>query len=437
MAKKIYDIKPPKLTKKVEKEIKDFLAQEKNLSARIKAGKPTRRKSPSGLEEKTYSIWLPISIGIVVLVLVVGIFLFFKLPKADIAIWPKVDTLSFQQTIIAEKSVDSVNVAKAVIPAQYFETSKTVSQDFPSTGNATDAGRASGTITVYNKYNPVAPITLKSGTHFMSDSGKLFVSLQKVVIPAAKKSGSKIIPSSVQVNVRAVEGGDSYNIAPSNFSVPGLKGSDYYYSIYATSAVAMTGGYTGKIKKVTDDDIQLAKDTLVKKATDDAEAELKGQVSSDYILLDNAISTSTTSASTQTKTGTVVDNFTYQVTIKANCLAFKKADLDKFGKDYIISKIPEGKTLLQDSFKINYSATTVDISGGKETLSVDFSSGVYENIDKNSMELSLIGKNVSQINETINSRLGENVSKIDVNLWPFWVTSSPNNQKAVKIQLKF
>ena len=99
----------------------------------------------------------------------------------------------------------------------------------------------------------------------MSDSGKLFVALQKIVIPAAKKSGSKITPGSVQINVQAVEGGTDYNIAPSNFSVPGLKGTAYYYSIYATSTAAMTGGYTGKVKKVTDDDIQGAKDVLTKK----------------------------------------------------------------------------------------------------------------------------------------------------------------------------
>ena len=142
-------------------------------------------------------------------------------------------------------------------------------------------------------------LTCRAGvcTHFLSDSGKLFVALDKVVIPAAKKSGSKITPGTVTIKIQAVDGGTDYNIAPSNFSIPGLSHTSYFYCINAVSTVAMAGGYTGKVKKVTDDDIQGAEDTLVKKATTDATATLKGQVSSDYILLDNAISSSTTGAS--------------------------------------------------------------------------------------------------------------------------------------------
>ncbi len=425
MAKKIYDIKPPRVAKKIEKDLKEFLGDDKRKKARGRHKKESR------------PVWLPVSIGAAVVLLVAGVYLFFKLPKADIQIWPKVDTLSFKQTITADKSADLLDIAKAVIPAQYFEASKTASQDFPATGNALNEGQASGTITIYNKYDPPAPLTLKAGTHFMSDSGKLFVALQKIVVPAAKKNGSKITPGSVQVKIQAVEGGEMYNIAPSTFIVPGLKGTAYYYSIYATSASAMAGGYSGKVKKVTNDDINGAKDVLTKKVADDAVSTLKSQISSDYVLLDNAISSNVISASTQTKSGTVADNFTEQAIVKASALAFKKSDLDQFAKNYIISQIPDGQTLLDNSFKINYSASAVDVSGGKATLNLDFSSGVYQNIDKNSMTLSLIGKNASQINETINSRLGDSVSKIKINFWPFWVTSAPNSQGRVNIELKF
>jgi hypothetical protein len=33
--------------------------------------------------------------------------------------------------------------------------------------------------------------------------------------------------------------------------------------------------------------------------------------------------------------------------------------------------------------------------------------------------------------------LGDSVPKIQINFWPFWVTSVPNNQNAVNIELKF
>lgn len=432
MAKKIYDIKPPKIARKAEKEIKEFLANDKKHFPKL-AGK----KSYSRRKKQSRPVWFPVSIGVAVVLIIVAVYLFFTLPKADIQIWPKVDVLSFQQTVIADKSADSVGADKAVIPAKYFEALKTESQNFPATGNASNEGQASGTVTVYNKSDPPSPMTLKAGTHFMSDSGKLFVALQKIIVPAATKSGSKITPGSVQVKIQAVEGGEAYNIAPSTFIVPGLKGTAYYYSISAVSTKDMAGGYSGKVKKVTDDDIQGAKDVLSKKTSSDASADLISQIPADYVLLDNAISSNVSSASTQTKTGTVADNFTYSTTVKVSALAFKKSDLDQFAKNYIISQIPDGQTLLDSSYQINYSAGTVDISGGKEALDLDFSSGVYQSIDKNSVSLSLLGENANQINEIINNSLGDSVSKIKINFWPFWVTSAPKSQSKVNIELKF
>ena len=429
MAKKVYDIKPPKLAKKVEKDLKEFFEEEKKV---VK-----RRRKPVAAKKQDRPAWVWISVaGAAALVLVCGV-LFFKLPKADVEIWPKTEVLSFEQSITAEKSSTSVDIDESLMPVQYYEVSKTDSQEFQATGNASDEGKASGTITIYNKYDPPTSVTLKNGTHFMSDSGKLFIILQKVVIPAAKKSGSKITPGSVTVKVQAVEGGEGYNIAPSTFSVPGLKGTAYYYSISAESTKDMSGGYAGKIRKVTDDDIQGAKDAMVKKVSDQAKEELKSQIPQGYILIDDAISTKTSDASTATKSGTVAENFTYQATVKASGLAFKKSDLDQFAKDYIVSQMPEGQAMLDSSFKIDYSIESVDISGGKMVLNLTFSSSIYKNVDKNSLAVSLMGKSAGQMSEILKANMGDGLSDVKVKLWPFWVSKSPNSQKNVNIELKF
>lgn len=426
MPKKIYDVVPPKLAKKIEKDVKEFLEEENK--------KPKRRMQ---YKREGRSVWLPVSIGVVIVVVLIGGYLFFKLPKATIQIWPKVDILSFQQTITADKSADMTDIEEFIIPAKYFESTKTLSEEFPATGNATDEGRASGVITVYNKYDPPAPLTLKAGTRFLSDSGKLFTADQKVVIPAAKKSGGKITPGSVQVKVTAAEGGDSYNIPASNFSVPGLKGTAYYYSVYAESDGPMSGGYAGEIKKVTNSDIQDAEDSLVEKLTSEAVLDMENQISSDYIILDDAIFSEILDSGTETKSGAVTDNFTYEATIKVTALAFKKSDVEEFAKKYIISQMPDGKTFLDSSLKTDYSATDVDISKGKVVLDLDFSAGIYQSIDKNSMSLSLVGKNSSQINEAVSAKLGDQLSRLEIKFWPFWVTKSPKSQKAVNVILKF
>ena len=70
-------------------------------------------------------------------------------------------------------------------------------------------------------------------------------------------------------------------------------------------------------------------------------------------------------------------------------------------------------------------------------VNLDFSSGAYQSINKNSLELSLLSKTADQIKEVVTSRLGEQVTKIETKFWPFWVSAAPNNQKAVIVELKF
>jgi len=133
----------------------------------------------------------------------------------------------------------------------------------------------------------------------------------------------------------------------------------------------------------------------------------------------------------------VAENFTYQATVKASGLAFKKSDLDQFAKDYIVSQMPEGQAMLDSSFKIDYSIESVDISGGKMVLNLTFSSSIYKNVDKNSLAVSLMGKSAGQMSEILKANMGDGLSDVKVKLWPFWVSKSPNSQKNVNIELKF
>jgi len=296
MAKKVYDIKPPKLTKKPEIHVKE-LKIEKTQRPRRKEIERTETRH----EKPKFFSWGKIVMGAGAVVVIIAIYLFFKLPKANIEIWPKIETLSFEKTITADKSADSIDLSLNIIPAEYFQEEKSESQEFSATGNASNEGKATGTITIYNKYDPPTSVTLKIGTHFLSDSGKYFITMQKIIIPTGKKSGSKITPGSAQVKVEAVEGGEGYNIGAATFSVPKLSGTNYYYSIYAQSSSAMAGGYAGKVKKIIDDDISQAKDALTKKLKAESEASLRNSIPSDYVLLDDMISSEIVSASTQAK----------------------------------------------------------------------------------------------------------------------------------------
>jgi hypothetical protein len=376
-------------------------------------------------------------VGASVLFLALGIFLYFKLQKAEVDIWPKTEILSFNQQITADKTVASVDLENNLIPVQILQEEKESWQEFDATGIALTDSKAGGIITVFNSYEPASPISLKAGTHFLSDSGKYFVSLQKITIPAAKTSGGKVVPGSVTVKVEAEEAGDGYNIGPAKFSVPKLSGTAYYYSVFASSSASMSGGYSKNVKKVTDDDIQNAKDTLVEKLSEDVVNSLKSKLSSDDILLDNAISTDVVNASSVIKEGAAIDKFNYQVKISVTALAFKKQDLEDLAKKYIVSQISDSETFLDESFVMNYTSDRVDIDGGKIIMNSDFSAKVYQKIDKDNLGSLFAHKTRDEITAIITDNLGENVSRVKVNFWPFWVQKAPSGENKINIDLDF
>ena len=176
----MFDILPPK--KKVSK-----IEEKKSTKG---PGSKKYHKETHSQRERHFPL-KEVLAGSGILVLILAGILYFKLQKADVKIWPKTEVLSFKEQVLADNSVDLINSNSKTIPAQYFEEEKDLWQEFPATGNASNDGKAGGTITIYNNYSPAGALTLKTGTHFLSDSGKYFITLQKVVIPAAKKQNNK------------------------------------------------------------------------------------------------------------------------------------------------------------------------------------------------------------------------------------------------------
>jgi len=421
MSKKIYDILPPKVAHRLE----NFLTKDSKA-------KTSRRKSRNRIHKKNLPLREILVGGGVILILFV-IYFVSQLPRTEIQIRPKTDVLAFEEQITAEKSVEAVDLARKMMPAQYIEQEQEGWQVFEATGEVSNDSKASGTITIYNKVKSSTPLTLKTGTHFLSDSGKYFVTLKKITVPASSKN----LPGSIKVKVEAQEAGPEYNIGASKFSVPKLAGTEYYYTIWGESNTDMTGGYRGSVKKVTKDDIAKAKDSLAKNLLDQAENLLKSRLSSDDVLLNRAVARNVLDVSSDVKAESIIDTFSQSAKVKVSALLFKKQDLDKFVKDDILSRLPESKKFLEKSLEINYTPVLIDISKGVEKVDLQLSVKTYQNIDSNILINLSQRKSSGQIKEIIRQMYGDKVSEIKVNFWPFWVQKSPKDKDRIKINLLF
>jgi hypothetical protein len=324
-----------------------------------------------------------------------------------------------------------------VIPGRYVEVKKDGTQAFPATANASNDGKAQGTITIYNKITPLTPFTLVAGTHFLSDSGKYFVTLAKVVVPAAKYQGSKLVPGQISVKVQAEQSGADYNIGPSKFSAPKLNGTAYYYVIYADSSAAMSGGYTGTAKKISDDDLQSAQDVLSKNLIEAAGNDLKSQIGADEVLADGAETELVVSSSSDMKAGTVTDTFNETASVIVSAIVFKKQDIDSYIKSDIAARIQDNTDYLESSLQTTYNSALADEKAGKLALDITPSVTTYPAVDVNMLSIGLSNKSADQIKESIDQSYQGNASEINIRFWPFWVTKSPSSQKRITISLHF
>ena len=180
MAKRFYDIVPPRVRSGARSK-----AAAKKMSSRA-----SRRGKISLMQMRRRLILA----GVCAVVVLVLVYLYVKLPYLSVDIQPATNAMAFNQQIAADKSVSAVDLQANKIPAKIIEAEKELFQDFPATGSSSNEGFATGVITVYNKYSPATPFNFRAKTRFISDSGKYFVSVGKISIPAAKYANGKLVP---------------------------------------------------------------------------------------------------------------------------------------------------------------------------------------------------------------------------------------------------
>lgn len=427
MNKKIYDIRPPKLSleiKDVEKSDKISIPDD---GSRKEAVLKTGKRSPYG----------EIFAGVFIVLILFVIYFYNSLPKSDIIIWPNLHQMTAEEKITAEKSVISADLTGGIIPAKYMEQEIEESREFQSTGIFENKKKSAGTIRVYNNLEPLSPFTLIKGTQFLSDLGRSFRALEKIVIPAASYQKGRLQPGFVDAKVEAVEAGEEYDIGPSKFSVPKLSGSIYFYGIYAESNNRMSGGYAGQSKKTTKEDIENAKNFLTSELLARAESILRKNLSDSDVLPENAILKIVVGFNSEAEPEKTADNFTANAKVKVSALVFNKDDVKNFAEKYFYAKLSDGKSLLKESVSTSYIPETIDIKGGKITINLKMSASEYQSIDKIYLIDLFAGKSINEMRDVAKLLYGDEVAKIEINFWPFWVNKSPRNQDRIKIDMSF
>jgi len=411
MPKKITDISPP--TSKLESKIPEIKRKEK-------------RDSFSHL----WKILIILGIG------VLGVFALSTQAKLEVTLTPYLETFSFKETFEVNVAAENIDFEKEIIPGEFFEKEIKKWKQFESTGREEKAERAKGKIKVYNSHTPPTPITLRATTRFLSAEGeKIFRTPKKVYLPPAQIKKGKIVPSVVEIEVIAQEPGEEYNIGPSKFSIPGLVGTAFYYSVWAESELPMTGGFRKEVKVVSEEDIEKGKASIEELMLKEAKKALKNEIPKDFVLLEDAIWEEWSEVNCFSKPGVEVDKFSCEGKMKIKGLGFRASDLKKLSEMLAKNIISSSENLLKDSLQFKYQKPKIILEKGKLILDLEISGKKYKNIPKETISQQIIKKTKPEIERFIFANYPQ-VERIEIKFWPFWIKKAPKNINRIKVKLK-
>lgn len=371
---------------------------------------------------------------ILVIIVVVGLgtFSYYFSLGVKILIWPKQETLNSQVQLTVDKETKDINIFAKIIPGFLFQEEKTISQDFAASGKSLKETKAEGTIRVYNNYSTTSQILI-ANTRFISAEGKLFRSLERVVIPGGKYEKGKLQPGYLDIKVRADQLGEEYNIGPSTFSIPGFAGTPKYTGFYGKSSESMKGGYKGEIAQVTEKDIENAKNAIFQRIFGETRNGLKEKISPEFILIEEGIRDKTLETSIP-KAGVFQETFKAEIKGVSEAIVYKKQDLENFAKETILFQKPVDKKLHQESLKIDYSLGKLDLDLGKITLNLNISAKIFSEINEEALKENIAGETPAQITEFLS--IQPQIERIEIKLLPFWAKEAPNNKDKIRVELR-
>ncbi len=387
-------------------------------SRRKEAGSAMENQGPLNLaaERRTKFPYPTVIIAVLVIAVSLGTLRYFS--KAEVDVTPSTISATIQNSFTASQSAGT-------LPFQIITAQKIASQSVNGSGTKTVNSAASGTITIYNTQTRAQ--TLVANTRFATASGLIFRIHSAVTVP----SGTAAKPGSVTAKVYADTTGSTYNVDPTNFTVPGFAGTPQASMVYARSESPMTGGASGNVPVVDSTLETQTRSALQTALAPDLLASIQAQVPSGYVLLPGASATSYLPLDSVPSTITGQVNVREQGTITA--VVFPNAALAKAIASSIPSLNYQGEPLTLTSVNNLLFATASMPSPGTDSFSFTIAgtAPLTYVVDSNRIATAVAGKTRSAAAVAISNY--PEVKRAVILLRPFWRQAFPQDPSAISI----
>ncbi len=422
-----------KLSKSKEEKAKTFFNTPRKKKKKKENKK--KKKSLSPVNKKKRAL---VATGVFLLLIVFSFLSAQILPKADITLTLKQNTIDFVESVEARSSAYevSMNDNQIILPGEILTAFQNIEKKFPASGEKEIEEKAHGEIYIYNEFSS-SPQVLVATTRFVSPNGKVFRLDNRVTVPGAKIVDGGIEPSKIKVPVTASQPGEEYNINPgldAKWTIPGFKEANLmkrYEGFYGKPATKMSGGFSGVAKTPTEQDIKNAKEEVSKTLENSLEKQAMVAHSDEFKILEAAKEFKINKIDISKKADED-SNFSVFAEGQIKIFVFKEDVLKEALVKKNDSSINFDFNITKD--QLAYKEENPDWEENQLSFTAEGSFVLKPKVDEKNLKAQLVGQAESVIKSIIFSVPG--LEKAKVSLWPFWVNKVPENPKKVNIELK-
>lgn len=343
-------------------------------------------------------------------------------PRATVVIAAKTttETVDKQATLKQNAATDpKTSIVKTLRQEQKAE----LSVEFAATGKKKVGERAKGRLRLATDSIQLLDKTVPAGTTVRTSSGIAFTTDSAVTFSRTNNTGAV-------VSVTASDIGAEYN--GETGSVSGLPANVSGSLVGATS-----GGSSREVTVVSADDLKKATEQLNGKKDDALQDKLAQSFGSSAIFIKESYKEDRSAPAPSVAVDTEASgNVVLKTTVTASALAVDKTDLSAFIKDAVEKQL-EGK----QSQKI-YKDGTDDVKftqfvmagDGTATVRITANATVGPSIDEAKVKEQVQGKTFGDVQSQLEAING--VDNVDVQFWPFWVRTIPNDATRISVEFK-
>jgi Baseplate J-like protein len=374
-----------------------------------------------------------VAIGVgLALAAVVGlgaILAFVLLPSASIVLAPRAAVLG-PLSVTAEARPDAQAGATGdtiTIPAQTIPVDVQVSQTFKTAGVKVTEAPATGSVTFQNCDTGRA-VSIPANSVVSTPGGIGFQTQASLTIKRAPISPRPCTTGSV--SVQAVTPGTSGNVAAGQITKvppgydPGL--------LFVTNPQPTAGGVHSETPQVSQSDVDAALAALnatLATALDTKIAAGAGAPSGTTLFPETkSLGTPTPSVDPKSLVGQAVTQFDLGLSATGTVVGVDQSPIRSLAEARLRSHVPDGWTLDATSIAIDIGTPTV--AGEVVSFPVSMQASEIRTIDQKALLASILGLDLPIARTKL-----DDYGDVQINVWPEWVTTIPNNPDRVSLTL--